>query len=164
MKRLCLIRHAKSSWSVTGITDKLRPLDDRGRKEAPEMAERLKAFGLNNPRFYISAAERTYETGKIVTETLGVPNTAIHHLDSLYLATARILFHEVTTAEADNDLVIIGHNPGISDMASLVSGENIEMTTSCVVIIELHVEDWAAVSLGTGSIVYFDYPKKHRIP
>lgn len=164
MKRLFFIRHAKSSWESHGLGDRDRPLNERGERDAPLMAQRLKEYGLVNPHFLISTAKRTIQTGKIVTGTLEAPTTAIHHIQHLYLATGRVLLETVIGNDAEHDLVIIGHNPGISDAASMISGEHLEMVTSHVVGIELHVNEWAAVSLGTGSVIYNDYPKKHPAP
>ena len=164
MKRLFFIRHAKSSWEHHGLGDRDRPLNERGERDAPSMAERLKEFGLVNPRFLISTAKRTVQTGKIVTDILDAPTTAIHHIQHLYLASGRVLIETVIGNDAEQDLVIIAHNPGISDAASMISGENLEMVTSHVVGIELHVDEWAAVSLRTGSVIYNDYPKKHPAP
>ena len=125
------------------------------------MSQHLKTFGLIDPQFLISTATRTVQTGEILCKTLETPTTCTQYLQHLYLASGRELLETVVGSDAENDLVIIAHNPGISDAASMISGEQIEMVTSHVVGIELHVNAWAAVSLGTGSVIYNDYPKKH---
>ena len=162
MKRLYLIRHAKSSWNSPELSDHDRPLNERGNADAPEMAERLALQPLANPHVLISSAKRTQETWQHIAAATGIEEKNTTVLEQLYLAPAQVMMQCIANLPDDCETaIVIGHNPGISELAGYTGADVVTMVTAQVVGLEVHVEQWSHLSAGTGDIVYFDYPKQH---
>lgn len=161
MKQLTIVRHAKSDWS-TGLTDFQRPLNRRGKKAAPEMGKRLAAAGYVPDLILSSPAERTRSTAAAVTAALGLDPSMILFDDRLYGAGVG-LFLEVL-AEIDPTVVhtmLVGHNPGITDLANYLGDRPIQnVPTAGVVHIEMEVRGWRDLTQSCGPTVMFDYPKR----
>ena len=124
-KTLTLLRHAKSSWTNAHLSDHERPLNDRGKRDAPEMASRLLDRSCIPDMIYSSSAARALETAAIVAETMRIQDTHIKVFDKLYLATAECIMAVVMQAEntAIEHLMVIGHNPGMETLGSYLSNE-----------------------------------------
>ncbi|AWB20528.1 histidine phosphatase family protein [Methylobacterium currus] len=164
MSRLILLRHAKSDWPE-GVADPDRPLSPRGQEAAPKMAAYLAAQGLIPDRVLVSPARRTQETWDLVKPALGA--VADETVPQIYeapvsrlLDVVRSIPDEVATA------LMIGHNPGLQDLARLL-GQPSEARrtltkkypTAAVAVIDLAVESWAKVEAGEGTIERFVTPK-----
>lgn len=124
-KSLSLLRHAKSSWTNAHLSDHERPLNDRGKRDAPEMANRLLDRSCVPDMIYTSSAARALETAAIVAETLSIRDTHIQVFDKLYLATAENIMSVIAQAEnfAIEHLMVIGHNPGMENLGGYLSAE-----------------------------------------
>lgn len=124
-KNLTLLRHAKSSWTNSHVSDHERPLNDRGKRDAPEMARRLLERSCIPDCIYVSSAVRALETASLVAKVLGVPETHIHVFDRLYLAPAENILSVVKQAEKEeiNHLMVVGHNPGMETLGSYLAPE-----------------------------------------
>src|SRR5687768_5941451 len=123
MKKLFLIRHAKSSWDDADLPDIERPLNERGMRDAPRMAKRLKEKGLVPDLMVTSPAKRAAATCEIIAISLGYAATRIKTDRELYhaaedgiLKVIRNLPVKIATA------VIVGHNPGLTDFVNSFSG------------------------------------------
>lgn len=153
MKRLILMRHAKSDWSQDGLTDFERPLNKRGVKDASKMgkwmAERIKASRVSLPRLILcSSARRTRQTKDLFLLSLqsaGVDSHGIkqHDLDSMYLASTSTLVDLVHQhLNNHHSLMLIAHNPGMDGIVSHycpappLSNSGKLMTTANISIIE----------------------------
>jgi phosphohistidine phosphatase len=126
MKRLLLLRHAKSSWDDPALADFDRPLAPRGRKAAPRMGRELAARSWLPQLALVSPAARTRETWELVAAALpgSVP---ADFPDTLYDATAEDVLSEIQrTPKAMKTLLILGHNPGLEDLAKRLAGANSE--------------------------------------
>jgi phosphohistidine phosphatase len=97
MKALLLIRHAKSDWDNAGLSDFDRPLNERGKKNAPEMAQRLLDKKINIDAFVASPAKRAAKTAKYFAETYGVKKENILWVDELYLASTTAFLKVVSS-------------------------------------------------------------------
>lgn len=129
MHQLVLVRHGKSDWGDPGLADHERTLNDRGRRDAPLMAERLAASRVAVERLLSSTAVRARTTAQVFGETLGVAP----ELDGeLYLAPAEVLFATATAAGAET-VMVVAHDPGLSDLASRLSGGGIDHMPTCAV-------------------------------
>lgn len=129
------------------------------------MARRLSAEINSDLTLLSSSARRTRETSAYLETAFAAHAVSIRFEDQLYLAPVRMLLQVIQeTDPALDQLVLVGHNPGMSELASLLADEPVNMVTSHVIGLQLHVEDWEAVVQGTGSIVYFDFPKKTADP
>ncbi|WP_316804515.1 SixA phosphatase family protein [Pedobacter nototheniae] len=159
MKQLLLVRHGKSDWGTAAQTDFDRPLNKRGKENAPEMAERLLKRGFKFDLMVSSPAKRALTTAKYFAEAYQTENIQLEKL--IYEANTTTLLKIVNSFGEDTDTVIMfGHNPGFTDFANELSDANIyNIPTAGMVLISFPFESWKMVSRGTGEMVFFDYPK-----
>jgi phosphohistidine phosphatase len=122
VKTLYLLRHAKSSWADTGVSDHDRPLTPRGQRAAQEMAKHLRQQGVSPVTVLCSSASRTRETLALVTPAFG-RRTKIQVEDELYAAPAEALLERLRRMpERITSAMLIGHNPGLQDLALALAG------------------------------------------
>lgn len=136
---LTLIRHAKSSWKAPVASDFDRPLNRRGGRDAPRMGAELARLGIQFDTVLCSSAVRARETLAGLRQGMSIDDNCIEYRRELYLAPAQRLYDMVRDlAGTRKDIALIGHNPGIEDLAARLSGGDIEyMPTCCVVRIAL---------------------------
>lgn len=162
MLRLTLIRHAKSSWADESLDDFERPLNERGRRDAPRMAERvLRELGKPD-RIVSSPALRALSTARIFAEQLGVNHDSLLILPRIYEASAQTLLQLVRSfADHEKHVMMFGHNPGFTELAqSLAACAFSEMPTCAVVQIEVDCARWSEISEHSGRMRYYAYPKQ----
>ena len=142
MLRLIIMRHAKSDWQSGAQRDHERPLNKRGRRDAPRMGKHLLDCGWSPDMVISSDAQRTRETWAGMSEFF--PRTAVHFLNAFYLAGITAIETEVGRLALDAQTVLVlGHNPGWEDAASELSGISIGMTTANVVLLQTNVSSWS---------------------
>lgn len=164
MKRLYLIRHAKSDWSDPSQSDFDRPLNRRGEKNAPFMGKRLALEGITPDLILSSPAVRAAETARIIAGQTHYPLQNILYDETLYLAdieqfqtSLRGISDTVTT------LFLVAHNPGLTDFARYLSGYPIENIPTCgLFCVELKEASWKSIAQGSATFVSFDYPKRYE--
>jgi phosphohistidine phosphatase len=162
MKVLYLIRHAKSSWSDAGLDDFDRPLNERGKRDAPFMAQVMRSRGDMPELLLSSTAKRAKQTAAAFYEVFSGEDPDLELEGRLYLASVGDLLRIINDVEDRYDkIAIIGHNPGISQLVSYLSQEELEMPTTSVVRIDFGANSWQEVAGNTGSFRWLDYPKKH---
>lgn len=162
MRRLSLIRHAKSSWDYAELSDFERPLNTRGRRDAPAMAKRL-AAELERPlRLVSSPALRAITTAHAFAEALVLPQTAIRLEPRIYEASRGNLLQLVRELDdADSHVMLFGHNPGFTELAQLLAPCPFsEMPTCAAATFGLDAARWRDVRPGCGSLLRYEYPKK----
>lgn len=121
MRQLLLLRHAKSSWDDASIPDRDRPLNARGRRAAAVMRQAMRDLGLVPDVILVSTARRTMDTLEALEPWDDAP--LIEPLDSLYLATPIQMFAALhAVAETVRSVLLIGHNPGLHDLAVSLAG------------------------------------------
>jgi phosphohistidine phosphatase len=164
LKQLYLIRHAKSSWSNLKISDFDRPLNQRGKREAPLMAERLAQLGIYPDALISSPARRAKATAEIIAKKLKYPVKMIHYENSAYTSATVDLVRVVQRIDDRLEKVfLIGHNYAITDLAVMLTGEYIsKIPTSGVVAMDFPVTTWEKVGPGKGTLLFFDFPAKHN--
>lgn len=119
MKTLLLIRHAKSSWDDAALNDFDRPLNERGKKDASEMANRIARKRITIDALISSPAKRAAKTAKIFSEELQIKKEEIIFKSELYLAPVHIFSDTIkNTNDALDCISIVAHNPGITDFAN----------------------------------------------
>lgn len=163
MRTLYLTRHAKSSWDDPNTDDFHRPLNDRGLRDAPAMARAFKERGEVVDRLVSSNAVRAITTAKEFAKALAVKEGDIVQDRGIYLAPAEMLLRTVNLLNNDwQRVMMFGHNPGFTELAEYISDADIgELATCATVRIDFTVNDWAEVSMGLGTLVWHDYPKRH---
>jgi phosphohistidine phosphatase len=164
MKRLLLLRHAKSSWHDPSLADRDRPLAPRGHKAAERIAEHLRSNGPPVDLVLCSSALRTTETLKHVGRAFGDAEMVVE--DELYGATGEELLDRLRRVPEDVDgVALIGHNPGVQDLATGLAGGGDDLErmrtkfpTGAVAILEFDGH-WAGLAEGGGRLVAFVTPK-----
>jgi phosphohistidine phosphatase len=160
---LTLIRHAKADAARAGQEDWDRPLDARGMRDAPEMAQRLKAATRKPDKVLASPAVRALTTATIMARELGVSASKVLQDDRLYLASPKAMLSVVHELGGTvRHLAVVGHNPGITEFADQLSAERSidNMPTCAIYRLEFDIERWSELAWGTGVNAEFDYPKK----
>jgi phosphohistidine phosphatase len=162
MKRLYLIRHAKSSWDDPALADIDRPLNKRGRRDAPFMGERLKRYGVMPDLIYASPAKRARTTARIIAECIGYPGERIEERKDIYTSDMNLLLRLVQGADNGvTSLFMVGHNDVLTDFAEYLTGEVLGNVPTCGIVgMEFRCASWQEVSGGCGEMLFFDYPKK----
>jgi phosphohistidine phosphatase len=161
VKRLIIVRHAKAEKGAPRGGDFDRPLAARGETDALEMGRRL-ARGRTHPDAIVaSPAERALATARLIARELDFSWGEIRTVKSAYLADAGALLEAVRTLDDHVEIaLIVGHNPGVSELANaLVRGFAQELPTAAVVAIDLPADTWAGIRRGSGSLRSYDYPK-----
>jgi len=164
MKRLTLVRHGKSDWSLPGQNDWDRPLNRRGQRDAPEMARRLRSRRLRPELVLASPAVRALTTASVMARELKVPAACIVQDERLYLASPADLLAVVRELGGETKhLMVFGHNPGMTEFANRLSGgDQIDNLPTCGVFTALFdLRDWGSLDWGSGQDAEFDYPKNH---
>jgi phosphohistidine phosphatase len=162
LKYLTLVRHAKSSWNEAGLPDYARPLNKRGRHDAPMMGQRMAKRGLDPDVIISSPAVRAISTAKAIAEELGfspidiVTDQRLYGADeSDWLAIIRSLDNEL------EHVMMVGHNPGLTEVANTFSPHPIGNVPTCgVVAFEFEAQTWDEVDSVRPGRVELDYPKR----
>lgn len=166
MKRLVLIRHAKSSWSDGAASDFDRGLNTRGKRDGPFMAEKLaqrlgeKAPGVK--RIVASPAKRARKTARFMARAIGYDTEAICFDNAAYCFTAGGIIDVLRRSDDSHDTVVfVGHNHGITELAERLCREHLgNIPTSGIIAIDCSIKRWKDLETARGTIVFFDYPKK----
>ncbi|MDP6437116.1 MAG: histidine phosphatase family protein [Gammaproteobacteria bacterium] len=156
-----MVRHAKSSWDDTSLDDHQRPLDERGSRDAVTMGKRIAAKNIQPKLIISSDAERAFSTARMIGQALGYPTDSIVQEPKLYLAPAQGIL-EVLSARCNthDEILVVGHNPGISELANQVGDQRIQnLPTGGVYSVEAEVDNWLELPAQPGRLLWFDYPK-----
>ena len=161
MKTLLLIRHAKSSWEHPGLSDFDRPLNERGKKDAPEMASRLKEKGIELDHLVSSPAKRAKKTAKYFAEEFGFDKEDIKIVGELYGATsAEFLFAITNINDKYETVALFSHNPGITDFASSLTSVRVDNMPTCAIFaVQAETDSWKDFGTAEKKFLLFDYPK-----
>ena len=166
MKLLTLVRHAKSSWKHSDLSDRQRPLNARGERDAPDMGQRIVTHGIRPSLIITSPAMRAWTTARIIAAEIGYPAEFLQREDSLYLASLDDLLGAVVAQDSGfNSLMVVGHNPGITDFANfLIPGLADNLPTAAVVSVQMEQDDWDLHKQPKAELLVFDYPKLINTP
>ena len=161
MKTLILVRHAKSSWEEAGIDDFDRPLNERGKHDAPIMAKRLKSKSIDVDIFISSPAKRALRTAKYFAEEFDVEKKEIEQVSKLYGASVSTFLEVVSNIDDKNKIaVLFSHNPGITDFANTLTNVHIDnMPTCSIFAAQADADKWADFFRSEKNFLFFDYPK-----
>ena len=166
MRRLILLRHAKSDRPA-GVRDLERPLNKRGKRAAPVVGERIAAEGLRPDLALVSPAQRTRETWAAVKGALGDPRDET--VPEIYEAAAEDILAAIRAAPDEaGTLIVVGHNPGLGDLAVMLAGQGprglrallaSEFPTAAFAVIDFEAETWAGVAPNRGRLEHFVRPR-----
>jgi phosphohistidine phosphatase len=163
MKELTLIRHAKSSHDHPGMKDFLRPLNPRGRQDAPQMGLYLESNEAWLPDLVlISGARRTQLTAQAMLGAMHRPPQRLQTSDAIYEASVKTLLDVIgETDDSIHHLAVIGHNPGMENLANWLCGMRVitGFVTCAVARLELRVDSWAQLRTGCATLTKFLQPR-----
>jgi phosphohistidine phosphatase len=163
LKKLYLVRHAKSSWRNPELRDYDRPLNKRGLRDAPFMGKLIREKGIKPELLITSPARRALITAEYFADELDYKKENIITDDNLYEAGVRDIMKVIT--ELDNNIdnvMLFGHNPGLTEFSNYISDKEIDnIPTSAVVSLILKVEQWSQINGSTCKLEFFEYPKKY---
>ena len=162
MKTLYVIRHAKSSWDDPTLSDFERPLNKRGKKDAPEMGKRLEGRNVTPDLLLSSPAERALTTCKTIAEKIQYPLSKIKTNKNLYHAEDADILRIIQGLDNKYTCVwIFGHNPGLTDFVNLLADAGIDNIPTCGIVgISLAIGAWDEAGKKNGTVIFFDYPKR----
>jgi len=162
MKTLTIVRHAKSSWSDPRLRDRERPLNRRGERDAPVMGKRIADAGIRPSLIVSSPATRAWTTARVIAKQLSYPTEFLQRENQLYLASVNDLL-DIVVAQDDgfNSLIIVGHNPGLTDFVNFLSpGLTNNLPTTGVVAVNIDQDHWKLREQPRIELLMHDYPKK----
>ena len=161
MKTLIIIRHAKSSWDNIGQHDRERPLNERGKADAPEMAQRLKEKDLDVDLFVSSPAKRAKRTARYFAEAFGQDKDDVVLVEPLYGADVATFYHIVGNLEDKYDTIaVFSHNPGITEFVNTLTGVHVDNMPTCALFaVQAEAESWRYFKESEKKFLFFDYPK-----
>jgi phosphohistidine phosphatase len=165
MKTLVLVRHAKSSWKDASLADRDRPLNRRGKRDAPKMGDEL-ADLVGAPDLIVSSpAARAIATARIVADVVGYPVDGIREDGRMYEASPAEILEVIRELDDERDRVFLfGHNPGLTDLVNELSEPAVDSVPTCgAVEFRLAAERWADLSRATVRRVAFVTPKGGRV-
>lgn len=160
MKTLLLLRHAKSSWGDPSLADADRPLKKRGRKAAPRVGALMRERKLHPDLVLCSPARRARDTLELVMEKAKLRAEPVFD-ERLYAASSGELLEAIRGLEEDTDeVLIVGHNPGLEELLALLTGAAEAMPTAALALVELEVDGWADVGEGSGRLEWLALPRE----
>lgn len=150
MLKLILLRHAKTEHSSPSGKDFDRPLAREGRVQAKAMAIHLNSKNIAHCSILCSDAKRTHETFGFLQERIDLPSFTFDH--TLYLASREALLTILSKQHGNSPILLIGHNDGLSDLASYLTDTYLHLDTCTLLSLDVHVDEWQALSSGTCTI------------
>ena len=161
MKTIYLIRHAKSSWDNSALSDFNRTLNERGKANAPLMGKKLIEENTVIDCLISSPAKRTTETSLLMGKELNYPSEKIIFDQRIYEASLSDLIKVLNEIPNQfSNVAIIGHNPAISQLFNYLTDEDLHHFPTCGIgKIELEIDQWLEIVKGIGRKIFFIYPK-----
>jgi phosphohistidine phosphatase len=164
LKSLILVRHAKSDWADLSLKDFDRPLNDRGKRDAPVMAHRLLDKKIKIDAFISSPAKRAKKTAELFASQFKKNKKDIICFDELYLAEPETFFNVISqTADDHSTIAVFSHNEGITQFANLLSDVRVDdMPTCSMFAVKMKMKKWKEFREAEKEFWFFDYPKSNQ--
>lgn len=161
MKSVILIRHAKSSWDGAGLSDFDRPLNERGKEDAPKMAKRLLDKGVTIGAFISSPAKRAKKTASLFIAEYGGSKSEIILIPELYHAGPEAFYTAIAHApENAGCIALFSHNPGITEFVNMLTDVKIDdMPTCAIFAVKTDIQQWSKFRDAGKQFWFFDYPR-----
>jgi phosphohistidine phosphatase len=161
MKTLLLLRHAKSSWKDPALDDHDRPLNKRGKREAPRMGQLLKEENLVPDLILCSSAKRARRTAECVAQHSGYRSDT-RVTSGLYQAQSDAIRRIIQTVSSNVDrLLVVGHNPELEEFLEPLVGRYTPLSAAALARIDLEIDAWSDLQPGTkGRLVAVWQPRE----
>lgn len=162
MRTLYLVRHAKSSWGQPGLRDFDRPLNERGQKDAPRMAQMLVKQGIKPDLIISSPAKRALTTALFFAEAFNISAEDVMREANIYEALPTEIYRILSELpDAAMTAMLLGHNPTMTEVANHFTDDFIENVPTCgVVKIASSAETWKAFYEGNSKVTACYFPKE----
>lgn len=166
MKTLYLVRHAKSSWKDESLSDFERPLNKRGKRDAPFMGKLMKQQGIKPDILISSPANRALTTAKIFCNEIGYPFEKLIIEPKLYMASSQHIFELVKNFDDKYESVMLfSHNPGLTSFVNIFLNRKIDNIPTCgIAALQIDIEYWEEIQTEKYELLFFEYPKKYFVP
>ena len=160
MKKLIIVRHSKSSWKDLSLPDFRRPLNNRGKLDGPIMSRYLNSKINKIDFLHSSSSVRTFETSKFFISKIEFKN--IKYDDNLYHGSAQSIIGFVKNYPDEyNSVMIIAHNPGLTNLINLITDINIDnLPTTGIAYIDFDCDSWHNISVENANLVDLKFPKQ----
>ena len=164
MKQLLLVRHAKSDWGDPSLNDFDRPLNERGKKDAPVMANRLLDKKIKIDAFIASPAKRAKKTASVFAKEYKIGKDKIILKEELYGAGPTIFYDVISNVSDKLDCIaVFSHNPGITDFANSLTEKQIDnIPTSGIFAVKINAKHWKDFEKAEKEFWFADYPKAEQ--
>lgn len=161
MKTLTIVRHAKSSWKDSSLPDLKRPLNKRGKHDAPVMGKRIHDYGIRPSLIISSPATRAWSTADAIASEIAYPKEFLQREEHLYLASLDEILDTIMGQDSGfNSLMIVGHNPGLTDLVNFLQpGLTNNLPTAGVVAVEIDQDHWNLFEQPKTRLLVHDWPK-----
>jgi phosphohistidine phosphatase len=160
MKKLLLLRHAKSSWDDAGLADFDRPLNGRGRQAAPLMGDLMRERQLRPDLVISSPAARARETIALVLKASGI-RTELRYDERIYEATAARLLEVISeVGDEKQEVMLVGHNPGFENLLERLTTESLRVPTAALALVVLDADRWIEAGARGGRLKWLVKPKE----
>ena len=162
MKTIYIVRHAKSSWDITELPDEKRPFLEKGKKRTKTVIDYLQDHTISGDYIISSHAVRALETAKILARGLKYPEENIKIDSHVYYANGNSLLNQFYDLPSrHHSVMIVGHNPSLTDLVNFFLGKPIEnLPTSGVVSISFETDKWEEVPVARRKINFILFPKE----
>jgi len=159
MKTLYIARHAKSNWGQAGYTDFERPLNEQGIIDAKLMARHLSSLEIKVDSVITSSAVRALTTANMYAKQI-LSQGAPVGIDVIYEAEERIVLEVIRDISNDFDVVmLVGHNPGISLLISMLTGHQVDMSAGDIAELKIDLKNWNDIGMSSAQLVQMFSPK-----
>lgn len=161
LKSLVVVRHAKSSWQWDDLNDFDRPLSERGKRDAPMMAQRLEERGIHPDLLVSSPAKRARKTAEAFAGRFGIDAGAIVFRPELYHAPSGIFFDVIGAFDDRFETIFLfSHNPGITTFVNELTSVQLDNMPTCGMFgVQLEEGKWMNFRTGARKFWFLDYPK-----
>jgi phosphohistidine phosphatase len=161
MKHILIIRHAKSSWADPSQDDFDRPLNERGKQDGPQMAQRLLARSITIDAFISSPAKRARKTAALFAAEFNYEKENIILVPELYHASPANFYEVIAKASPQaNTIAVFSHNPGITEFVNMLTEVRIDDMPTCAIFgAQVDTQNWAHFKEAPKTFWFFDYPK-----
>ncbi|HEX6181336.1 MAG TPA: histidine phosphatase family protein [Chitinophagaceae bacterium] len=161
MKTIIIVRHAKSSWDDHTLSDYDRPLNERGKHDAPVMAERLLKKQPAIQAFISSPAKRARKTAAIFAKAYGLDKDDVQLKEELYLAPESVFYNVIgQLPESVKSIAVFAHNPGVTDFVNTLTDVRIDNVPTCAMFAVSYDGTWQSFKSDPKKFLFFDFPKK----
>jgi phosphohistidine phosphatase len=163
MKTIYLVRHAKSSWNYPELHDFERPLNKRGRRNALLMGTILNKRKAAPDLVISSPASRAAMTARMLADAIRYPLDTIHYSETMYLSDKNVLLQVIRTIDDSvNQAMLIGHNPGLTELANYMANKPIDnIPTGGMCRMDLKVTSWKEAREHGAKLRFLEFPRKH---